>query len=463
MSNSNLSFQEFPALSKEDWLTQISKELKGAELSSMDSRPEPDILLKPAYTSVDLPETQPIPARPQSHIDLIEVVEVSNGKESNKYLLELLNKGCSGLLLFLQKGVVLKDLLEGVYIEHIAIHYVSDGEAVQVAGQLAAVISERGLDPKEVRGSINADPIENLARTGKWFRDEASDFDSLSQIIKIGPGNLRTLCVNANIYHNAGARTTTELGTALAHAHEYIARFGVESASSVWMNLAIGRNYLLQIAKFRAMRLLWARMISSYTSETIPLHIYAETGWRNKTIYDPNVNMLRTTTEGMSAMLGGIDEICINPFDMTFRTPTPLAQRIARNQALVMQYESFAAKVNDPAAGSYAIENLTHQLCEKAWAVFAEIESKGGLIETLKSGWIQDRIESEAATEQEAFDRGDISLVGTNKFPNKEEKMNDLIEYPMFASAAGEEVIRKVRMIRLSEKSEQARLKEEQS
>lgn len=461
MSSKDLDFNEFSSLSKSDWLGQIEKELRGNPFESMLTEIEAGLTLQPAYTKDDLQEVTPIPPRAQNHLDLVEAVEVKNGKEANATLLDLLNRGASSLLLFLQNGIDLKELLKEVLIQHIAIHYVVEGDGQAELQQLEAIVKERNLDPASIRGSINIDPFENLARTGDWMTSEEEDIHSVSKLSTTPLTGIKTMCVNANIYHNAGGNTTTELAIALAHANAYLSRF--EGASErVWLNFAIGRNYLVEIAKFRAIRLLWAKMTEAYGSST-PVHIYAETGLRNKTIYDPNVNMLRTTTEALSAMVAGVDEICVYPYDITFRESTSLAKRIARNQSLVMQYEAFATKVQDPAAGSYALESLTNQICAKAWKKFQAIEAQGGYVEALKSGYIQEMISGDAAEEQSKFDAGEIVLVGTNKFPNKDEEMKSQVTLPLFSPNSGGEVVNRLIPVRLAQKMERERLNAEEA
>lgn len=461
MSNSNLNFNEFSSASKADWIAQIEKELKGSPYSSIETKLGEDWTLFPVYNSEDISTTRPIPNRKSQIVQTVEAIEVSDATIGNAQVLELLNKGCSGITLFLHKGIDLGILLKDVLIEHISLHFVSDGEALEISNQLERIISERGLSAQNILGSVNADPIENILRTGNWFHSEESDFETLKELNLKSLNGLRTLCVNGNIYHNSGASVITELGFALAHAHAFIAHFGSEHANKIQFNLAIGRTYLVEVAKYRALRKMWAKVLEAYNSQE-PAYIYAETGLRNKTIYDPNVNMLRTTSEAMSALIGGIDELNIQPFDITYRTPSSLAKRVARNQALVMQYEAFVTKVKDPASGSYAIEKLTNELCEKAWQVFSEIEAQGGFLKAVKAGFVQSRIEEAANIEQASYDSGQITLVGTNKFPNLNENMKSSASSPMFNSGNNEGgVVRKLQPKRLSEKEEMERLNAE--
>lgn len=459
--STNLTFEEFAPGSKAAWLEQIERELKGKDFSTLQTELEEGITLNPAYTAEDLSEYTTVPARAQKHVDLSEAVLVTDEKKSNAEVLDLLNRGTSSLLLYIQPTTQLSTLLNNVLIQHIAVHFVVEGDGIDILKQYEALVSERGLNPSEIRGSINVDPIESAARTGAWRTSSNADVEAMSELNGTTLSNFKTLCINANLYHNAGATASTELALTLAHAHEYIAAFGAETANRIWVNMAIGKNYLTEVAKFRAFRLLWAKMMEAYNAST-PVHIYAETGLRNKTIYDPNVNMLRTTTEAMSALVGGVDEIRVQPYDITFRTSTNLAQRVARNQALVAQYEAFASKVSDPASGSYVIESITKALCEKAWNTFREIEANGGLIAGLSDGSIQSKIEAEAASEQSKFDNGSLVLVGTNKFPNADEKMGDLTAQPLFASSDTDgKDIRKIVAKRLSENAERERLNAE--
>lgn len=463
MSTSKLTFSEFSRGSKTDWLNQIEKELKGKDFSSIQSQIEDGITLNPAYHSDDELSTSAVPAKAQDHVDLIEAMVVENEADCNKRILEVLNKGTSALLLYVVENVNLDLLLKDVLIQHVAVHFVVEGEGKSVLNKLEQIVENRGLVPAEIRGSINIDPIECAARTGAWKHTSEQDLHELNELLKTPLSQLKTLCVNANLYHNAGANTSTELALSLAHLHEYLHRFGPENAHRFWLNMAIGPNYLVEVAKFRAMRLLWAKVGEAYGVK-LPIHIYAETGLRNKTIFDPNVNMLRNTTEGMSALVGGVDELQIQPYDKPFREASDLATRVARNQALVAQYEAFAQRVNDPAAGAYAIEKLTNELCEKAWDLFKEVEKRGGMIEALQSGWIQEYIRNEAAEEQAEFDSGELRLVGTNVFPNESEHLADYTTHPLFSNgdSSGKD-IEKIQAIRLAEKMERERLNSEKA
>ena len=288
-----------------------------------------------------------------------------------------------------------------------------------------------------------------------------ADLLALNDVVKRAPKGIKTLCVNANIYGNAGATSAQQLGLALSHLYEYINRFGDTYIRSMWLNLAIGGQYFEEVAKFRAMRRLWSALLNALDMPDQPLTIYAESGFRNKTIYDPWVNMLRNTTQGMSAAIGGADEIMLRAFNITYKVPQEFGNRIARNQQLIMAEESYLNKVNDPAAGSYFIENLTEEMAEKAWEIFQKIEKKGGLIKGLESGFIQDMIEESARVESMRFKAGKFPLLGSNIYPNKAEKMADEIEEALFSTAPENTALRPIVAQRIAEDYEKERLQQE--
>jgi methylmalonyl-CoA mutase len=203
------------------------------------------------------------------------------------------------------------------------------------------------------------------------------------------------------------------------------------AASKIGFTFGTGSNYFPEIAKLRAARLLWSVVLNGFKpadAEEIKMNIHCVTSEWNKTIYDPYVNLLRTQTEAMSAILGGTDSLTVEPFDTVFRQPDEFSERIARNQQLILKEEAYFDKVADPAAGSYYIENLTSLIAENAWKLFLEIEEKGGFLACLKSGFIQTKLSDSAKKRQNDVATRKISLLGTNQYPNTLEKITDTIE-----------------------------------
>ncbi|MGB8703846.1 MAG: methylmalonyl-CoA mutase family protein, partial [Gillisia sp.] len=268
----------------------------------------------------------------------------------------------------------------------------------------------------------------------------------------------------ASLYQNAGATIPQELAYSLAHVNEYLNHFGEQLKNQeILFRVAIGSNYFFEMAKIRALRLLYASLASEYDlPETCK--IIAVPTRRDKTLYDYNVNLLRTTTQSMSAILGGADEIYNLPYDAIYQKNNEFGDRIARNQLLILKNESYFNKVSNGAEGAYYIETLTSQLASKALDIFKEIERGGGFLKQLKEGIIQKKIQESAEKEQQLFDEGKIVLIGTNKYENPQDKMKDDLElYPFLKMNPRKTLLQPILEKRLAEKKEKLRLEKEEN
>ena len=261
-----------------------------------------------------------------------------------------------------------------------------------------------------------------------------------------------------------------QLAYALAHVNEYLNHFSSEwdkldseseRSRRLTFKVAVGSNYFFEIAKIRALRKLYATLASEYDiSETC--HIIATPSKRNKTLYDYNVNLLRTTTECMSAVLGGADTICNLPYDALYHKSNEFGERISRNQLLVLKEESYFDTVSNAADGTYYIESLTDELAEKALILFKSIEKGGGFLQQLKEGKIQQKIKESAEKEQQLFDEGKLKLLGTNYHTNPEDRMTANLDlYPFVKIKPRKTIIAPIIEKRLAELTEQERLKQE--
>jgi methylmalonyl-CoA mutase len=303
------------------------------------------------------------------------------------------------------------------------------------------------------------DPIGHLEKEGNWFENLEKDFEKLNAIAS--KTSIPFLTISSGIYQNAGANIVQQLAYTLAHINEYFNRIPAIN-QPISVEISVGTNYFFEIAKLRALRILINTLASAY-DHNLECHIIATPTKRNKTVYDYNVNMLRTTTECMSAILGGADGVTNLPYDALYHKDNEFGDRIARNQLLVLKHESYFDKVNNPADGAYYIESVTEQLAEKALELFKDIEKNGGLISQLIDGTIQRKINESAHKEQELFDSGKEVLLGTNKYPNKNDHMkNDLELYPFVKQNTRKTLIVPIIEKRLAEKIEQERLSQEQ-
>jgi methylmalonyl-CoA mutase len=306
----------------------------------------------------------------------------------------------------------------------------------------------------------NLDPLGQLAKDGNWFKTQEKDnFETLNLISK-QVSNSSIISINSSLYQNAGANMVQELAYSLAHANEYLNRITTFNQPIVF-KISVGTNYFFEIAKLRAYRILFNSIAKEY-NPNLECHLVVTPTKRNKTIYDYNVNMLRTTTECMSAIIGGADAIANLPYDALYHKDNEFGDRIARNQLLILKNESYFDKVKNPADGTYYIESLTHQLAEKALILFKDIEANGGFLKQLNEGIIKRKIQESADKEQELFDSGKEVLLGTNKYPNKDDKMkHDLELFPFVKVNPRKTLITPIIEKRLAEKLEQERLGKE--
>jgi methylmalonyl-CoA mutase len=225
--------------------------------------------------------------------------------------------------------------------------------------------------------------------------------------------------------------------------------------------VAVGPNYFFEIAKLKALRWLWNTLAPSY-GLTKECHILAIPSKRNKTLYDYNVNMLRTTSETMAAALGGADTVCNLSYDALYHKDNEFGERISRNQLLLLKEESYFDEAIKASEGSYYIETLTNQMAQKALKLFKQLEASGGFLDALRKGIIQKKIKESATKEQELFDKGELVLLGTNKFQNPEDKMKDNLElFPFLKQDKRKTLVEPILEKRLSEALEQNRLNEE--
>ena len=304
-----------------------------------------------------------------------------------------------------------------------------------VAEELVKIIKEKGAE-KEFKGSIEFNPFKRLLKHGMEFpKDLKATAMAVYEAVKEIEG-LRCFCVDSRMLNNCGAYITQELGYALAWGAEWMTMMteagldACEVAGRIKFKMGISSNYFMEIAKFRAARMLWAEIVKAYgaAEECCKMHVHAVTSEFNMTIYDAHVNLLRSMTESMSAALAGVDSIETLPFDLTFKRPDEFSERIARNQQILLRDESHLNKVTDPAGGSYYIENLTKSIADVAWKLFNEVEDKGGFYELLKKGEIQAKVNESGVKRHLDVARRKENLLGTNQFPNFNEKALDKIE-----------------------------------
>ena len=463
MANNNL-FSDFEAVSSKQWKQQIQYELKGADYNETLVWESPEgIKVKPFYhndeTEVNLEAI--VPTKPFAIVQNIFVHDV---QKSNARALETLQRGAESVRFTLENDTVsIEELMQNLPLENVNYYFNLPFLSVEFSNKINDFASKNKSNI-----FIQNDPIGQLAKDGNWFENLEKDFEKLNIIAKNSHplegcptgGVASFLTISSGIYQNAGANIVQQLAYTLAHINEYLNKSLF--SHPITIEVSVGTNYFFEIAKLRALRLLFNTLAKEYNHE-LECCIIATPTKRNKTLYDYNVNMLRTTTECMSAILGGADAVANLAYDAIYHKDNEFGDRISRNQLLVLKHESYFDKVNNPADGAYYIETLTEQLAEKALELFKDIEKNGGLISQLIDGTIQRKINESAQKEQELFDSGKEVLLGTNKYPNKNDQMkNDLELYPFVKQNARKTLITPIIEKRLAEKLEQERLSQEQ-
>jgi len=323
----------------------------------------------------------------------------------------------------------LEKALAGVELDFVDMYIQAGNSGLEYAMLLAAYCEKHGIDVTKLQGCVGADPLGQLAETGSITGNLTEAYGKMTGLIiwaKETGANLKTIEINTLAYHNAGASAVEELAFAMATGAEYIRnlnKFGLEIdeiAPRIQFSMALGGNLFMEIAKLRAARILWSQLVKGFggNDESARMRIHGRTGIYNKTKNDPYVNMLRTTTEAFAGVIGGVDSMHIGEFDEVIRQSDQFSRRIARNQQIILNEESHLGHVNDPAGGSWYIEELTQMLAEKTWSSFQMLEAEGSFSELLVSGKVKDVVAKVANMRSDNLASRKNVLVGINMYAN---------------------------------------------
>lgn len=446
-------FQEFPPVSTDAWEAKIMEDLKGADYEKkLIWKTAEGFSIKPYYRAEDLENisafAQSLPGQfpyirgrktGSNDWKICQDIETADIERANATATDALARGANAVSFNCEKVNSAQDfaeLLKGIDTAKVTLNFNSAKSYPALAGWLTEVLGDNAA---AANGSFDFDPISYVLLNGNFYASQQKDFEQLTEMLKFKsslPG-FRLITINGQYFHNSGSTLTQELAFALASGNEYMAYLttnGVDAATaaaSFVFHFAAGSNYFMEIAKLRAARLLWAKIVEQYkpaNEAAAAMHIHVTTANWNKTIYDPNVNMLRTTTEAMSAAIGGADLITVLPYDINFKEPDEFSTRIARNQQIILKEESSLEKVIDPAAGSYYIESLTASMADAAWALFLKVEEEGGMTEAVKTGFIQESVAGSAKMRNADIAARRMILLGTNQYPNLQENMLNRIQ-----------------------------------
>lgn len=435
-------FDQFPGVSYDEWRAKVEADLKGADFSKkLVWRTNEGFNVEPIYRAEDIADLKTTDSLPgefpyvrgtRTDNDWLTRQEIlgTDPAAANAVALEVLGKGVTSLGFKVAEPTVetLETLLAGIDLSKVEINLnCCVGKALPLAKALVEYVKTHGA-ADTFRGSIDYNPLRPAFRHGKNVDLEAAADTAVAILEAVNdvPG-LKVLSVDSDSLSDGGAFIYQELGYALSWGAGWLTMLtdrGLSAdtvAKRVKFNMGISSNYFMELAKFRAARMLWAQIVEQYKPECLcsaKMHVHATTSRFNQTIYDAHVNLLRSQTETMSAALAGVDSITTLPFDLPYQTPDAFSERIARNQQFLLKEESHLDKVVDPAGGSYYVETLTVSIAREAWKLFLATEAEGGFFALATAGKIQDAVNASCVARHNDVARRKEILLGTNQYPN---------------------------------------------
>ncbi len=460
--NKEKLFDQFPGVSYEEWRAKVEADLKGADFNKkLVWRTNEGFNVEPIYRAEDiaglkttdsLPGEYPYVRGTRSDNNWLTRQEIiaESAAEANKVALDVLSKGVNSLGLKVTEPTVetLETLLDGIDLTKVEVNLdCCPCKALDLANALVSYLQKHNAT-KTFKGSIDFNPLRKALRHGAQIKAEAvENAKKLIEAVKEVPG-VKVIAVDSVLFCNGGAFIFQELGYALAWGAQWLtsltdAGLGIdEVASRIKFNMGVSSNYFMELAKFRAARMLWAQIVEQYkpaSADSAKMHVHAATSQFNQTIYDAHVNLLRSQTEAMSAALAGVDSITVVPFDTPYKTPDTFSERIARNQQFLLKEESHLDKVVDPAGGSYYVETLTVSIANEAWKLFIDVEDKGGFFAEVDNGNVQKAVNASCEKRHTDVARRKEILLGTNQYPNINEMAAEKIEKKECKCACGNE------------------------
>ncbi len=476
--------EDFPLPTWQAWYDEVVKGLKGVPFEkALMTQTAEGITLKPLYTKEDvkdnpflenLPGFAPyvrntaISGSAKGSWAIEQAIDIPEIEEWNKTLLNDLNRGQNAVYIKLDENArntkSLKDLkpedlgndglpvyslndlrkaLKDIHLPSVRVDIEAYSSALACAAMLETIVEENKFELNQVNGSVCTDPIAILVQNGTINHSWKQAMDEMTELTHWANEKaplVKTIIIDATVWNNSGASAVQELAYALSTAVLYISEMldrGLtidQIAPKITFSFGVGKHLFMETSKLRAARLLWAQIIENFngSAESQKMYIFSKTSLYNKTFYDPWVNILRTTTESFSAIIGSCDALCVTPFDAVVKRSDDFSRRIARNQQSILLEESHLNSVIDPAGGSWYVESLTQGIAQKSWELFQTIEAEG-LLNALKNDTLQKQIEATHNWKVKNMVSRKEALIGTSIFANLIEKELDMVDYDLKA------------------------------
>lgn len=448
-----LLFDDFPSVSKESWKKEAEKRIaKPGSYEDLIWNAEDGIAVEPFYTGEEardfflgknlLPGEFPFvrgTGKKDNSWLLTEDVKLATPQDATRDALTAIKGGADSITFIPEaqtKRKVIETLIKDIDPSRTSFNFALREDPQKACALFISSCGKKGIDTRELGGAVFFDPLSQLLARGSSVTALEKNLEKVAETIEYlsdaAPG-YAAFSVESSTFKNSGATITQELAFTIAAAAEYLVMLsqkGVDADRAcrhLVFSFSTGSSYFAEIAKLRAARALWANVAEKFASasaESTKMRIHCRTTTFNKTIYDSHVNILRAALEAMASVIGGTNSLTVDPFDAHYRKPDELSKRVARNIQLLIKNESRLDAVIDPGGGSYHIEKLTQSISQKSLELFQEIERKGGYLECLKNGFIQNVVKSSRKKTLVDISRRKKTLIGTNEFPNLLEKMS---------------------------------------
>lgn len=461
-------FSDFPKPSIEQWREVTQKSLKGGTIEEkLVTNTYEGIPLQPMYSKEDVVNFPHLFSNPGSFPyvrgtsekgylekpwEVSQEINYSTPEEFNQAARHDLEKGLTTLHLILddspfsninekllgRKGITLSSIKDfekafvDINLDEIPIYFETGIVGYPFYSTFMSYLKQQSIDIKKLSGCISFDPLGQLVQNGALPYSITEAYKMLSEVTKASKEHtpdLKTIDVQVNPYHESGGNAVHELAFAISTGLEYLRELANDEisiddvAKSMQFSFSIGANFFMEIAKLRAARMLWSQIVKELggSEDAQKMYIHARTSTWTKTIYDPYVNILRSTVEAFGAVIGGVNSLHVSPFDEAIGPADEFSRRIARNTHMILEKEANLSKVADPAGGSWYIESLTYSLAEKAWELFQKIEEKGGMYKAILEGFPQEIVLKTAEERAKNIKKRKDKFIGTNIYPNLNE------------------------------------------
>ncbi len=421
-------FGEFGPVTKQEWIDKATIDLKGAEFSRLVWKNLSNITVDPFYNAEDKQVLLNNTGENSGTLMNYRKINVVSETTGNALALKAIEEGITGLLFDIKENVSVAQLLKGIDLNNLTVSFILSSNTIDFAKEFFAFVEKNKVNAENLTGYFDIEIIQNYVTTGNLATHE---FDKLVDLITLSAKypNFKTVSISGAVYLDSGANQVQEVAytlNSLVFLIENLGKKDIDAATifnNLHVELAIGSEYFIEIGKFRAFQNLLQEIAKKYGVVEFSPNLTAKTSIWNKTVTDANTNMLRATTEAMSAILGNVDGLLIDPYDKEYGKPTDFSSRIAGNIAIILKEESYFGKVSNPVDGSYYIEEVTSKIATKALELFKSIESSGGFYTSFEEEIIQHQIADIRFEKIKLISQRRLALVGVNKYPNLMEKV----------------------------------------